>query len=64
MTLVFDKGCNSPENIGKVDSSQVYFIGAFSPYHYPGLCQVPLLNYGTLLLRVMLRIYFFTLHLI
>ena len=51
MTLVFDKGCNSPENIGRIDSSRVYFIGALSPYHYPGLCQVPLSEYKEISIR-------------
>jgi len=51
MTLVFDKGCNSPENIGRIDSSRVYFIGALSPYHYPGLCRVPLSEYKEISIR-------------
>jgi transposase len=45
MTLVFDKGCNSPENIEGIDRSRIYFIGTLSPYHHPGLCRVPLSEY-------------------
>jgi transposase len=44
MTLVFDKGNNSPENLEEVDRSALYFIGTLSPY-YPELCQVPLSDY-------------------
>ena len=45
MTLVFDKGCNSPENLSEIDKSAFYFIGTLSTYHHPKLCQVPLSNY-------------------
>jgi len=45
MTLVFDKGCNSPANFFEIDKSDFYFIGTLSPYHHPTLCQVPLSNY-------------------
>jgi len=45
MTLVFDKGCNSPENIERIDAGRIWFIGALSPYHHPDLCRVPLSEY-------------------
>jgi len=45
MTLVFDKGCNSPENLSEIDKSDFYFIGTLSTYHHPKLCQVPLSKY-------------------
>jgi transposase len=45
MTLVFDKGNNSPENLQDVDRSALYFIGTLSPYHHPDLCRVSLLDY-------------------
>jgi len=45
LTLIFDKGCNSPENISDIDRSDFYFIGTLSPYHHPQLCRVPLSSY-------------------
>ncbi len=45
MTLVFDKGCNSPENFSEIDKSEFYFIGTLSTYHHPKLCSVPLTDY-------------------
>jgi len=51
MTLVFDKGCNSPGNINQVDRSRMYFIGTLSPYHHPELCQVPLSEYKEISIR-------------
>jgi transposase len=51
MTLVFDKGCNSPENLKEVDSSRLYFIGALSAYHQPELCRVPLTEYKEISIR-------------
>ena len=45
MTLVFDKGCNSPENFSEIDKSEFFFIGTLSTYHHPKLCGVPLSDY-------------------
>jgi transposase len=46
MTLIFDKGFNSPENIARIDADLgLSFIGALSPYHHPDLCRVPLEDY-------------------
>ncbi|MDW7762031.1 MAG: hypothetical protein SCM96_15500 [Acidobacteriota bacterium] len=44
--MVFDKGCNSPENIARIDANPwMSFIGTQSTYHHPDLCQVPLTEY-------------------
>ena len=45
MTLVFDKGCNSPENLSGIDKSKFYFVGTLSTYHHPKLCRIPLSDY-------------------
>jgi len=46
MTLIFDKGFNSPENISRMDADPgLFFIGALSTYHHPELCQVALEEY-------------------
>ena len=46
MTLIFDKGFNSPENIARIDADPgLFFIGALSPYHHPELCRVALEEY-------------------
>jgi transposase len=45
MTLVFDKGNISPENLEEVDRSALYFIGTLSLYHHPNLCLVSLSEY-------------------
>ncbi len=45
MTLVFDKGCNSPENFSEIDKSEFFFIGTLSTYHHPKLCGIPLSDY-------------------
>jgi len=41
LTLIFDKGCNSPDNIKDIDGSDLFFVGTLSPYHHPDLCRVP-----------------------
>ena len=46
MTLIFDKGFNSPDNIARIDADPgLSFIGVLSPYHHPDLCRVPLEDY-------------------
>jgi transposase len=43
LTLIFDKGFNSPDNIERLDAEPgLFFIGALSPYHHPELCRVSL----------------------
>jgi len=44
MTLVSDKGCNSPENLSGIYKSKFYFVGTLSTYH-PKLCRIPLSDY-------------------
>jgi transposase len=42
LTIIFDKGSNSPENIKDIDGSDLFFVGTLSPYHHPDLCRVAL----------------------
>jgi transposase len=45
LTVVFDKGNNSAENIGGLGREGVHFIGSLSPGHYPELCSIRLSRY-------------------
>lgn len=45
VTLVFDKGNNSEEAIGRLDESRHHFVGSRSPYHHMDLCSVPIEKY-------------------
>lgn len=45
LTVVFDKGNNSEENIQGLAREGVHFIGSLSPSHYPELCSVRLSRY-------------------
>lgn len=46
ITLVFDKGNNSIENLTDIDSlSEVHFIGSLVPSHFPELLKVRLSRY-------------------
>lgn len=45
LTVVFDKGNNSEENIRGLAREGVRFIGSLSPSHYPELCSVRLSRY-------------------
>jgi transposase len=45
LTVVFDKGNNSGENIEGLASQGVHFIGSLSPSHYPELCSIRLSRY-------------------
>jgi transposase len=45
LTVVFDKGNNSEENIRGLAHEGVHFIGSLSPSHYPELCSVRLSRY-------------------
>lgn len=38
-TLVFDRGCNSKENLARVDRLKLHYVGALSPSHHMGLVQ-------------------------
>lgn len=50
LTVVFDKGNNSQENIQGLAREGVHFIGSLSPSHYPDLCSVRLSRYTPLTL--------------
>lgn len=45
VTLVFDKGNNSGEAIGRLDESRHHFVGCRSPYHHMELCAYPVEKY-------------------
>jgi transposase len=41
VTLVFDKGNNSQENIDDIDASPYHFVGSLVPTHHLDLLQIP-----------------------
>ena len=41
LTLVFDKGNNSKENLAIVDHQPVHFVGSLVPTQHPDLLQIP-----------------------
>ena len=41
ITLVFDKGNNSEENLGLVDQSPLHFVGSLVPTQHPNLLAIP-----------------------
>jgi transposase len=51
LTVVFDKGNNSSENIEGLGSEGVHFIGSLSPSHYPELCSIRLSRYTPVTLQ-------------
>lgn len=52
LTVVFDKGMNSEENIAAFDSNpRVHFITNYSPYFAEDLASVPLASFSPLALR-------------
>lgn len=38
-TIVFDRGCNSKENLKKVRELHLHYIGALTPYHHQALIE-------------------------
>ena len=48
LTVVFDKGNNSPGNISQLSSRKVHFIGSLSPSYYPTLCSIRLSRFTEL----------------
>jgi transposase len=48
ITLVFDKGNNSPENIEAVANSPYHIVGSLSPAHQRELLEVPLSKFESL----------------
>ena len=45
LTVVFDKGNNSAENIAGLGRERVHFIGSLAASHYPELCSIRLSRY-------------------
>lgn len=45
LTVVFDKGNNSSDNIQGLGREGVHFIGSLSPSHFPDLCSIRLSRY-------------------
>ena len=45
LTVVFDKGNNSSDNITGLGREGIHFIGSLSPSHYPDLCSIRLSRY-------------------
>lgn len=45
-TLVFDRGCNSKENLGTVSSLGMFYVGALTPADHPGLLEEAEGNYS------------------
>lgn len=38
-TIVFDRGCNSKNNLRKVKRLKLHYLGALTPYHHPELIE-------------------------
>ena len=51
LTVVFDKGNNSPANFERLSNRKVHFIGSLSPSHYPALCSIRLSRYTRVTLK-------------
>lgn len=45
-TLVFDRGCNSKDNLGTVSSLGMFYVGALTPADHPGLLEEAEGNYS------------------
>ena len=45
ITVVFDKGNNSRENIETISESRLHFVGSLVPTHFPALLQIPRSQY-------------------
>lgn len=48
VTLIFDKGNNSDENIQRIDASHLHFVGSLVPSHHLDLLKVPRRRYAPL----------------
>jgi len=49
LTLIFDKGMNSPSNIERIDAEEhLHFITSYSPYLAPDLARIPLKGFQVL----------------
>jgi len=51
LTLLFDKGINSQENLDELALEQVHFVGSLVPSHFPDLLRVRLSRYEEVALR-------------
>ncbi|MFC1833558.1 IS1634 family transposase [Thermodesulfobacteriota bacterium] len=51
LTVVFDKGNNSKDNVDLLTNRKVHFIGSLSPSHYRALCSIRLSRYTPLTLN-------------
>jgi transposase len=51
LTVVFDKGNNSSENIESLRREEVHFIGSLAPAQYPELCSIRLSRYAAVTLE-------------
>jgi len=51
LTVVFDKGNNSSDNITGLGHEGVHFIGSLSSSHYPDLCSIRLSRYNPVTLE-------------
>lgn len=51
LTVVFDRGNNSSNNIDGLDRKGVHFIGSLTPSHYPELCSIRLSRYTSVKLE-------------
>jgi transposase len=45
MTIIFDKGNNSENNINRLEDARLHFIGTLKPSEYPGLCKMRISRY-------------------
>jgi transposase len=48
ITLIFDKGNNSPEALETIDGSGFHFIGSLVATHFPDLLKIPLSKFSLL----------------
>lgn len=47
-TIVFDRGCNSKDNLKKVKRLKLHYVGALTPYHHQELIETAERNFDTI----------------
>jgi len=47
-TIVFDRGCNSKDNLKKVERLKLHYVGALTPYHHQELIEAAEGKYDTI----------------
>ena len=47
-TIVFDRGCNSKDNLKKVKRLKLHYVGALTPYHHQELIETAESNFDTI----------------